>query len=400
MDSHAKIGQYRTAVESADRFEDRRVSIYKGFFLLLSGLVVALGLFLDSQLFEALQDEHQSSQQYWGFVFIIVAGITLVMLGLSWWIYARSSNRESGIRWETIREMESDLEIVIARKADKYPKPARRAKADIYERSLGNKYELPFPFQPFYRYHKYIMARVEYKIIDPYSLSCFLIFSIVVEILLFLAIYIGPGPIFGTPLMCLAGVAFAVIWFSFFVTFQLHKEKYWTWLKHPWTWLKYLLKCLWTWLKHLRKSHRLESTRWNDWKEQLIEEFRSQGGHPEGMPILLLHHTDAITGARRVSPVPYQNVETDYAIFASTGGHPTKPDWYCDLMATKRRTKTKVEVGKDILKVRARIAEDAERERIWAKQKAIYTTAADYEASTSHRIPVVVLDVLCRCSRP
>ena len=379
-----KIGQYRAAVESADRFEDRRVSIYKGFFLLLSGLVVALGLFLDSQLFEALKHEPQTAQQYWGFVFIIVAGITLVMLGLSWWIYARSSNRESEIRWETIREMESDLEIVIARKADKHPNPARRAKADIYEKTLGNKYELSFPFQPFYRYHKYIMERAEYKKIDPYSLSCFLVFSIAAEILLFLVVYRIHGPIFEEPLLCWAGGAFAVIWFLFFVTFQWHKEKY------PWNAIGAIR----------RKSRQRQSTRWNDWKEQLIEEFRSQGGHPEGMPILLLHHTDAITGTRRVSPVPYQKVGRSYAIFTPMGGHPTKPDWYYDLMATKRRTKTKVEVGKDTLKVRARIAEDAEREIIWAKQKAIYTTAADYEASTSHRIPVVVLDVLCRCSRP
>lgn len=130
----------------------------------------------------------------------------------------------------------------------------------------------------------------------------------------------------------------------------------------------------------------------SDWNAAIIKEFRENdgkvGGQFEGAPLLLLHHTGAKTGQERVSPVMYQAVGPDYAVFASKAGAPTNPDWYHNLLANPQAS---VEVGTGTVEVSARVAEGEERERIWTKQKADYPGFAEYEEKTTRQIPVVIL---------
>jgi len=133
----------------------------------------------------------------------------------------------------------------------------------------------------------------------------------------------------------------------------------------------------------------------NDWNRRIIEEFRGNagkvGGPFEGAPMLLLHHEGARTGIERVNPLVYQPVGEGFAVFASKAGAPTNPDWYHNLIANPEAT---VEVGEDTVRVRARVAEGEERERIWTKQKQDRPNFADYEKQTSRQIPVVILQRL------
>jgi len=130
----------------------------------------------------------------------------------------------------------------------------------------------------------------------------------------------------------------------------------------------------------------------NDWNTKVIAEFRSNegkvGGQFEGAPLLLLHSTGAKSGEERITPVMYQAVGSDMAVFASKAGAPTHPDWYHNLVANPR---AKAEVGTDTLDVTARVATGEERDRIWTKQKADFPGFADYELATSRTIPVVIL---------
>jgi deazaflavin-dependent oxidoreductase (nitroreductase family) len=130
-----------------------------------------------------------------------------------------------------------------------------------------------------------------------------------------------------------------------------------------------------------------------DWNGQIINEFRANGGkvggHFAGAPLLLLHHIGARTGKERVNPVMYQAVGGAYAVFASKAGAPTNPDWYHNLVANPEVT---VEVGTETKSVRARVATGEERDTIWAIQKQRYPGFADYEARTTRRIPVVILE--------
>jgi len=133
----------------------------------------------------------------------------------------------------------------------------------------------------------------------------------------------------------------------------------------------------------------------NDRNRRIIEEFRGNagkvGGPFEGAPMLLLHHEGAKTGVERVNPLVYQPVGESFAVFASKAGAPTNPDWYHNLIANPEAT---VEVGEDRVRVRARVAEGEERDRLWTKQKQDRPNFADYEKKTSRQIPVVILERL------
>lgn len=131
----------------------------------------------------------------------------------------------------------------------------------------------------------------------------------------------------------------------------------------------------------------------NDWNAAIIEEFRANdgrvGGMFEGRSLLLLHHTGARTGTRRVTPLAYQDLVDGYAVFASKAGADTNPDWYHNVVANPG---TEVEVGTETIRVRARVTSGAERDRIWSRQKRDYPQFEEYESKTSRVIPVIVLE--------
>ena len=130
-----------------------------------------------------------------------------------------------------------------------------------------------------------------------------------------------------------------------------------------------------------------------EWNRKFIEEFRANsgkvGGPFENIPLLLLHHTGAKSGAERVSPVAHRQDGDNLVIFASNGGRPTHPGWFHNLQAHDRVV---IEVGDETFTATARVAEGDERDRLWEQQKADVPGFADYEAATTRLIPVVVLE--------
>lgn len=140
--------------------------------------------------------------------------------------------------------------------------------------------------------------------------------------------------------------------------------------------------------------YREESEDMSDWNQDIIEEFRANdgkvGGMFEGAPLLLLHHIGARTGTERVTPLMYQPIAGDYAVFASKAGAHTNPDWFYNVTANAN---TKVEVGSGSVAVTARIAEGDEHDGIWIRQKQEWPQFAEYERQTARDvIPVVVLE--------
>jgi deazaflavin-dependent oxidoreductase (nitroreductase family) len=131
----------------------------------------------------------------------------------------------------------------------------------------------------------------------------------------------------------------------------------------------------------------------SDWNDQVIAEFRANqgnvGGNFEGAPLLLLHSTGARSGEERVHPMMYLAVGDGFAVFASKAGADSNPAWYHNLRANPD---ARIEVGTETIEVTARVLDDAEREPIWAEQKARYPGFADYEAKTDRVIPVVLLE--------
>ena len=125
----------------------------------------------------------------------------------------------------------------------------------------------------------------------------------------------------------------------------------------------------------------------------VFDEFRANGGIVGGffteIPLLLLHHRGAQSGAVRINPLARQTLENGYAIFASNGGADDSPAWYYNLIANPRVT---IEVGTETLEVTAREAQGEEYEQIWKQQKDAVPMFAEYERMTSRRIPVIILE--------
>lgn len=127
---------------------------------------------------------------------------------------------------------------------------------------------------------------------------------------------------------------------------------------------------------------------------KIIEEYRANGGKLGGMftgsDLLLLHHTGASNGIERISPLAYQMVGERYAIFGSRAGSPANPDWLGNVIANPQTT---IEIGMETVPVTARLAQPAERDVIWDRQKKRVPRFAEYERKAApRRIPVIVLD--------
>ena len=133
----------------------------------------------------------------------------------------------------------------------------------------------------------------------------------------------------------------------------------------------------------------------DDMNRQVIEEFRANdgkvGGTFAGAPMILVHHRGAKSGTERLAPLVFQARGDAFAVFGSKGGAPTHPQWYRNLVANPD---TVVEVGAETIPVRARVAEGAERDEIWSRQKELMPGFADYEKQIAgaREIPVVILE--------
>lgn len=131
----------------------------------------------------------------------------------------------------------------------------------------------------------------------------------------------------------------------------------------------------------------------NDFNQQIIEEFRANGGKVggpfEGAPMLILHSTGAKSGKERINPLVFQPNGERWVIFASKAGAPTHPDWYHNLVA---QPEASIEVGTDTVPVTATVAEGDEHDQLWEAQKAAAPGFAEYEEKAQgRRIPVVIL---------
>lgn len=109
--------------------------------------------------------------------------------------------------------------------------------------------------------------------------------------------------------------------------------------------------------------------------------------------MLLLTATGRTTGRRRTTPLLYAPVGGGYVVIASKGGARRDPQWYRNLLA---HPSAEVRVGGATVPVRARTTEGEERERYWRALTALYAGYDRYQAKTSRRIPVVLLERVSR----
>jgi F420H(2)-dependent quinone reductase len=117
------------------------------------------------------------------------------------------------------------------------------------------------------------------------------------------------------------------------------------------------------------------------------------GGHVPGWPgarIVLVNHIGAKSGTRRTAPLMYHQHGDTIAVAASKAGQPTHPAWFYNLKASPDTT---IQIGSVVREVRARVATDEERERLWPSFVAFYPGYEFFEANAKGRkIPIVLLE--------
>jgi F420H(2)-dependent quinone reductase len=122
--------------------------------------------------------------------------------------------------------------------------------------------------------------------------------------------------------------------------------------------------------------------------------YKASGGRvgrklPGGPPVLLLDHVGAKSGTRRTSPLVYGEDGRNVILVASKGGFPKNPAWFHNLKANPETT---VQIGTEKRPVRARVARDDERDRLWKLMVGVYSGYDGYQKRTERQIPLVILE--------
>lgn len=129
--------------------------------------------------------------------------------------------------------------------------------------------------------------------------------------------------------------------------------------------------------------------------QEVVDEFRGSGGKVGGMfdgvPLLLLHHTGARSGAAHITPLAYLQDADRWVVVAANGGRAYHPGWFFNLQA---QPEAAVEVGTETHRVTARAAEGAEREELCRRFRVESRFFAGFEEQTDREIPVVLLEPL------
>jgi deazaflavin-dependent oxidoreductase (nitroreductase family) len=116
----------------------------------------------------------------------------------------------------------------------------------------------------------------------------------------------------------------------------------------------------------------------------------SLGGGTGMLKTLLLTTKGRKSGRDIPTPLIFDKIDGNYVVIASKGGAPDHPDWYLNMEANPT---AEVQAGKEHARVRMRVAEGAEREKLWKHMQGLYAPYDDYQKWTKGRlIPVVVLE--------
>lgn len=133
---------------------------------------------------------------------------------------------------------------------------------------------------------------------------------------------------------------------------------------------------------------------WAKWGRVHAAIYRMTGGligHSSGkITNLLLTTTGRKSGQERTVPLSYIRDDAGrIVIVASNGGADRDPVWWLNLKANPQ---ARVQIERERLEVRAREADDAERNRLWPQLHEVNFFYSRHLANTDRRIPIVLLE--------
>jgi len=105
-------------------------------------------------------------------------------------------------------------------------------------------------------------------------------------------------------------------------------------------------------------------------------------------PVLLLTTTGRRSGEQRTAPVVFQHDGENVVVIGSNAGN-KEPGWSFNL---KANPEAEIEIGPKRSRVRARVSQGEERDRLWKSMNAQYEGFEDYDRRANREIPVFVLE--------
>jgi deazaflavin-dependent oxidoreductase (nitroreductase family) len=115
----------------------------------------------------------------------------------------------------------------------------------------------------------------------------------------------------------------------------------------------------------------------------------TRGGGPAQTPCLILKTKGRRSGEAKLLPLIYGQDAGRFVVVASKGGAPKHPAWFLNLEAEP-------EVSFQVIDKKyrgvARVAQGAERERLFSAMAEIFPPYRAYQAKTERQIPVVLLE--------
>jgi F420H(2)-dependent quinone reductase len=116
--------------------------------------------------------------------------------------------------------------------------------------------------------------------------------------------------------------------------------------------------------------------------------LRLGAGFRKPAPTLLLEHRGRKSGKTFVSPLLYITDHSDVIVVASALGRTENPQWYRNLLA---HPDVHIQIGPNRRAVRAVVASEHERARLWPRLVDAYADFDSYQSATEREIPVVIL---------
>jgi F420H(2)-dependent quinone reductase len=113
------------------------------------------------------------------------------------------------------------------------------------------------------------------------------------------------------------------------------------------------------------------------------------GGRVGKGPVLLLTTTGRKSGQPRTAPVLYLADGDSYVVINTNAGNAKVPAWSLNL---RSNPDAEVEIGRQRVKVRARLAEGEERADLWRRHNEQYSGWDYYESKLDRQPDVFVLE--------
>jgi F420H(2)-dependent quinone reductase len=108
-----------------------------------------------------------------------------------------------------------------------------------------------------------------------------------------------------------------------------------------------------------------------------------------GGPVMVLETVGRKTGRPRATPLIYLRDGDALVVVAANAGSHKTPAWWLNLEAAGSG---EVVMGRRRWRVRSRLADAQERERLWPRLVKLYPPNEDYVRFTERQLPVVILE--------